>query len=225
LLSIIVVAVGVMGLCVIILHRERVRAMPPFDAGVSLAELGFRPGEGLRAHAVGELLFTDEIDIVGREPNTAAGALPSHVKTALTTDDRLLVEVNGHCTWFSAAARPNIRPVGRIMVRDTTSVLDMLAGRSETAVYYIPDGYPTPEGATAKVIESAPGVVQEVYVLELTVAGRPPLRFEAVRSTAMALCQWSRSRSVPPVQTPSIATVAFEDTLRSRRNDELSRAS
>ncbi|MBX3190232.1 MAG: hypothetical protein KF819_24750 [Labilithrix sp.] len=217
LLSILVIALGVIGLCLVVFHRDGVRIESRLTSGASLSELGFRPGEGLRAHAVGELLFTDEIDIVGHE----AGGEPSRVKTTLTTDDRLLVEVNGHATWFGSASRPKIRPVGRIMTKDTTTALDLLAGRSETAIYYIPDGYPTPAGVTPKTLESDAVGVEEVYVLELTASGRPPLRFEAVRSAAMALCHWSRASRARAQAGATLTRLAFEDTLRSR----LSRAS
>ncbi|MBS2016104.1 MAG: hypothetical protein JST00_24700 [Deltaproteobacteria bacterium] len=190
--------------------------------GVSLDALGFLPNEDIHTLAVGQLLFSDEHLVGGGVDN------PSFVKTTLTTHERLLVDVNGSLTWFDAVARPRIRPIGRIMMNDKTSLVGLLTGVSETVLSFVPDGTPSPPGAVPKRLELANGAVEDVYVLELTVAGRPPLRFEAIRPAAMALCQWSRAgrpraaleAASMVAQALDVSGAVLEDhTLRSRRMD------
>lgn len=188
--------------------------------GVSLDALGFRADEDIHTLAVGQVLFADE-HLLGPD-----GTLenPSFVKTTLTTHERLLVDVNGQLTWFDADSRPRIRPVGRIMMQDRTSVVGLLTGVSETVLSFVPDGTPSPEGAVPKRLEMRSGAVEDVYVLQLTIPGRAPLRFEAVRPAAMTLCHWSRAGR-PSAALEAAAIVAaqedaeplYEDTLRSRR--------
>lgn len=190
--------------------------------GVSLDALGFRPDEDIHTIAVGQVLFADEHLIGG------GGTLenPSFVKTTLTTHERLLVDVNGQLTWFDTDARPRIRPVGRIMMKDATSVVGLLTGVSETVLSFVPDGTPSPPGAVPKRLEMSNGAVEDVYVLQLSMPGRPPLRFEAVRPAAMTLCQWSRAgKPARALEAAAIAAAqealaaplfADDSTLRSR---------
>ncbi len=211
------VLLGMVSLAWLALFRDREEKNGP----VSLDLLGFRSGEDVHTFAVGQVLFADEHLIGGGgTPDN-----PSYVKTTLTTADRLLVDVNGQLTWFESDARPRLRPVGRIMMKDTTGFFGMLTGASETVVSFVPDGTRSPDGMVPKRLDIGGGAVEDVYVLELSVPGRQPLRFEAVRPAAMTLCQWSRgSASVGAISTPShvlasMPLLTTDSTLRSLARD------
>jgi len=183
-----------------ILRRKR---LSPTGEPTDLAALGFLPGEGVRSHGIGKILFIDERDMLG---NPAANMFEcggtTLVTSRVTSSDRLLVEVNGQRMWFDATARPVIRRIGRIMQQDTTGVLDILANQTETTVWFIRDGKQSPPGAAPKKQYNAQSVMEDVYVLELIAPCRPALRFEAVESVVVALTQWAQAPVKATMQIP-----------------------
>jgi hypothetical protein len=184
---------GGMGIYYFVVYKKR---LSPAGQAAFLAAAGYRPGEGLRTHAVGDLLFIDERDMLGG----CGGS--NTVTTTLTTHDRLLVETNGQKTWFEAHARPTIRKIGRIFCKDTTGFMDVLANQSETTIWFIRDGRPVPPGAGPKRAYNFHGATEDVHVLELLAPGMPPLRFEAVESAVVALYQWAAQPNALMQQQP-----------------------
>jgi hypothetical protein len=189
---------GAMGIYYFIIYKKR---LSPAAQAASLAAAGYRPGEGLRSHAIGDVLFIDDRDSLG-----GCGGNTRQVTTTITTHDRLLVETNGQRAWFEAHARPTIRKIGRIMCKDTTGFMDVLANQSETTIWFVRDGRPVPPGAGPKRAYNFHGATEDVHVLELLAPGMPPLRFEAVETAVIALYQWAQASAPmyppPPMHAP-----------------------
>ena len=192
------VVFGGIGITYLAVYRKR---LSPKAQAAQLAAAGYRPGEGLRSHGVGKVLFIDD-----RGVGTAAASMfecgdPTLVQTSVTTQDRLLVDVSGKKMWFDATARPVIRRIGRIMVQDTTGIFDLLANQTETTTWFIRDGKQPPAGAAPKKLHNSHGVMEDVYVLELIAPCRPAIRFEAVESVVISLCQWAQAplRATMPI--------------------------
>lgn len=195
----ILVVFGGTGLYFLVRKKRTGAAAEPKNLGI----LGFLPAEGVRSHGIGKILFIDERDALG---NPSANLFECNgltvVTTRMTTCDRLLVEVNGQRMWFDATARPVIRRIGRIMQRDTTGVLDLLANQTETTEWFIRDGKQTPPSAGPKRQYNGQSAFEDVYVVELIAPCRPALRFEAVESVANALCQFAQAPVKATMEIP-----------------------
>jgi len=157
--------------------------MSPEGQAKYLASIGFQPGETMVTHASGFKLN----DGHGAE---FEGVSSTYVQALITSLNRLHLDVGGKKTWFDTNNRPVVQNIGRLFVKDTTGVLDVVVGQTETTMWFIRDGGPGPKGAKQKQIGNVKGVMEPACVLELSAAGVSPVLFESPESAAAELCAW-----------------------------------
>lgn len=189
----VVVLVG-MGVYYAVIYRTR---LSPAAHASALAQAGFRPNEAVRASFVGTVLFEGTFGPMGSAlVDVMAGRNTRIITATLTTHDRLVLCLDGAYLWFEGPERPTVQLAGRIMLKDTTGVLDAMAGQSETTVFFSEVGAAPPPGTRPKLAYNTSGAQEESLVVDLFIPRRPHLRIELVASGLQALGSWSATAPV-----------------------------